>query len=66
MARLVMILNSLQDTREQENAETIHIGQDSVQNFCDEIEKKSICKYIPTSLRYLILGTYPKKERKNS
>lgn len=66
MARLVMILFSLQDAREQKKAETIHVGQDNVQNFGDEIEEKSICKYIPTSLRYLTLGTYPKKERKNS
>lgn len=41
----------------------LHIGQDNVQTFCDEIEEKSICKYMPTSLRYLSLpGIQRKRE----
>lgn len=55
MAHLVMILFfsiTRYMTREGMNAEKLRVGQDNVQNFCDEIEEKSICKYTPTSLRY--------------
>lgn len=48
------------------NAEKLHVGQDNVQNFCDELEEKSICKYMPTLPPY---GTCPylvSKERENS
>lgn len=66
MAHLVMILFFFPlryMTREGMNAEKLHVGQDNVQNFCDEIEEKSICKYMPTSLRYLSLpGIQRKRE----
>lgn len=67
MARLVMILFSLQDAREQKNAETIHVGQDNVQNFCDELEEKSILgMQIHTYLLTVPDLRYLSKERENS